>query len=193
MPTVIQTLRGKHLPKGFNHPLDPLTPNEIPAMMLAVRHYIAAKTEIKAIKFNTCSLLPAPKRAVLAHLGITLTPGGKPKELRSYQCPPNSCRNPVIPADSGGFRRNEIWQGGLLFSPFWCLTIPAEFGHSGIDTGMIRGMHRNGMQRNPVLCLFVLLLLPNKGNVTKQIQDHAFFFFFHHHQPSSSPPPRQPR
>ncbi|EDR13081.1 uncharacterized protein LACBIDRAFT_322516 [Laccaria bicolor S238N-H82] len=95
-------------------------------------------------------------------------------ETRSYQCPPNSCRNPVIPADSGGFRRNEIWQGGLLFSPFRCLTIPAEFGHSGIDTGMIRGMHRNGMQRNPVLCLFVLLLLPNKGNVTKQIQDNAF-------------------
>ncbi|EDR00827.1 uncharacterized protein LACBIDRAFT_295669 [Laccaria bicolor S238N-H82] len=69
------------------------------------------------------------------------------------KCPPNSCRNPVIPADSGGFQRNEIWQGGLLFSPFRCLTIPVEFGHSGIDTGMIRGMHRNGMQRNPVLCL----------------------------------------
>lgn len=78
--TAIQTSPGKHLPKDFNHPLDPLTSDEIPAITLAVRHYIAAKTEIKAIKFITCSLLPAPKRAVLAHLGIPLTPGGKPEE-----------------------------------------------------------------------------------------------------------------
>ncbi|KIK02221.1 hypothetical protein K443DRAFT_536129 [Laccaria amethystina LaAM-08-1] len=79
-PTTIQSLLSKHLPKDFNHPLDPLTPNEIPAITLAFRHYIAAKTEIKAIKFITCSLLPAPKRAVLAHLGIPLTPGGKLEE-----------------------------------------------------------------------------------------------------------------
>ncbi|KIK02222.1 hypothetical protein K443DRAFT_536341 [Laccaria amethystina LaAM-08-1] len=78
--TAIQTSLGKHLSKDLNHPLDPLTPNEIPAITLAVRHYIAAKTEIKATKFITCSLLPAPKRAVLAHLGISLTPGGKPEE-----------------------------------------------------------------------------------------------------------------
>ena len=52
--------------------------------------------------------------------------------MRSLQCPPNSCRNPVIPAESSGFQRNEVWQEGLLFSSFWCLIIPAEFGHSGL-------------------------------------------------------------
>ena len=31
------------------------------------------------MKFITCSLLPPPKRQVLAHLGIPLTPGGKPE------------------------------------------------------------------------------------------------------------------
>ncbi|EEB93993.1 hypothetical protein MPER_07277, partial [Moniliophthora perniciosa FA553] len=46
---------------------------------LAVRHYIASETDIKAIKFITSYLLPAPKKAVLAHLGIPLTPGGKPE------------------------------------------------------------------------------------------------------------------
>ena len=85
-----------------------------------------------------------------------LTPTG---DLRSLQCPPYSCRNPVIPAESGGFRRNEIWQEGLLFLSFQCLIIPAEFGHSGIETGMLRGMRRNGMQRNPVVYLFSICLL----------------------------------
>ena len=79
--------------------------------------------------------------------------------MRSLQCPPNSCRNPVIPAESGGFWRNEVWQEGLLFLSFRCLIIPAEFGHSGIETGMFRGMRRNGMQRNPVVYLFSICLL----------------------------------
>ena len=34
---------------------------------------------------------------------------------RSLQCPPNSCRHLVIPVESGGFQRNELWQEGLLF------------------------------------------------------------------------------
>ena len=75
-------------------------------------------------------------------------------QRRSLQCPPNSCRNPVIPVESGGFQRNELWQEGLLFSSFRCLIIPVEFVHSGIETGMFRGIHRNGMQRNSG-CLFV--------------------------------------
>ena len=79
--------------------------------------------------------------------------------MRSLQCPPNSCRNPVIPAESGGLQRNEVWQEGLLFSSFWCLIIAAEFGHSGIETGIFRGMHRNGMHWNPVVYLFIICLL----------------------------------
>ena len=59
--------------------------------------------------------------------------------VRSLQCPPNSCRNPVIPAESIGFQRNELWQEALPFSSFQCLIILAEFGHSGIETGMFCG------------------------------------------------------
>ncbi|KAG7090033.1 hypothetical protein E1B28_011653 [Marasmius oreades] len=68
-----------HKPSSFQHPLDPLTPDEIAEISLVIRHYIAAETKVKAIKFITCYLLPPPKRAVLSSLGIPLTPGGKPE------------------------------------------------------------------------------------------------------------------
>jgi len=61
---------------------------------------------------------------------------------------------PLIPA---GFQWNKIWQEGLLFFFIPVPFIPAEFGHSGIETGMFHGIRRNGMQRNPVVCLFVCL------------------------------------
>ncbi|KAJ4470886.1 copper amine oxidase [Lentinula aciculospora] len=67
---------------GFNHPLDPLTADEIAAITLTVRHYITSKPElesIKAIKFITTYFLPPPKKAVLAHLGIPLVPGTEPE------------------------------------------------------------------------------------------------------------------
>ncbi|KAG6852799.1 hypothetical protein C0991_009102 [Blastosporella zonata] len=63
---------------GFKHPLDPLTPDEIAAASLAIRHYITEKTDVKAIKFITLYLLPPPKKVVLAHLGISTSPGAKP-------------------------------------------------------------------------------------------------------------------
>ncbi|KAF8971756.1 peroxisomal copper amine oxidase [Flammula alnicola] len=69
----------KQVPTAFKHPLDPLTPDEIAAVSLSIRRHIAAKSEIKAIKFITCGLLPAPKKAVLAYLGIPLSPGAKPE------------------------------------------------------------------------------------------------------------------
>ncbi|KAJ3753570.1 copper amine oxidase [Lentinula raphanica] len=70
------------VPIGFKHPLDPLTPDEIGAITLTVRHYITSKPElqsIKAVKFITTYLLPPPKRAVLAYLGIPLAPGEEPE------------------------------------------------------------------------------------------------------------------
>ncbi|KAF9016190.1 peroxisomal copper amine oxidase [Hymenopellis radicata] len=68
------------LPTAFNHPLDPLTPEEIAAVSLAVRQHVASTLPgVKAIKFITNYLLPPPKKAVLAHLGIPLTPGGTPE------------------------------------------------------------------------------------------------------------------
>ena len=66
--------------------------------------------------------------------------------LRSYQCPTDSCRIPVIPAESGAFRRNANWQRALPILLFLLFLIPAESLHSGIDTGMFPGIHRNGMQ-----------------------------------------------
>jgi hypothetical protein len=48
---------------------------QIVAVSLAVRHHLAAYTSIKAIRFITNYLLPPPKRAVLAHLGIPLATG----------------------------------------------------------------------------------------------------------------------
>ncbi|XP_006453965.1 hypothetical protein AGABI2DRAFT_196562 [Agaricus bisporus var. bisporus H97] len=65
---------------AFKHPLDPLTPNELTTVTYSVRQYIATKTPIKAVKFIQCNLLPPPKRAVLAYLGIPLEPGAKPEE-----------------------------------------------------------------------------------------------------------------
>ncbi|KAK0466066.1 copper amine oxidase [Desarmillaria tabescens] len=78
--TATEVLSSPHVvPTAFKHPLDPLTPDEIAAVSLSVRHHIASKTDIKAVKFITTYLLPPPKKAVLAYLGIPLTPGGKPE------------------------------------------------------------------------------------------------------------------
>ncbi|PPQ79394.1 hypothetical protein CVT25_002664 [Psilocybe cyanescens] len=74
--TDVQPKAGQ-VPTAFKHPLDPLTAEEIPVVSLTVRQHIAAKTEVKAIKFITCTLLPPPKRVVLAYLGIPLGPGEK--------------------------------------------------------------------------------------------------------------------
>ncbi|KAJ2933135.1 hypothetical protein H1R20_g3948, partial [Candolleomyces eurysporus] len=65
---------------AFKHPLDPLTAEEIVAVTSEVRKYVAAKTDIKAVRFFSSSLLPPPKRVVLAYLGIPLEPGAKPEE-----------------------------------------------------------------------------------------------------------------
>lgn len=78
MQTTVET-NGKVV-TSFKHPLDPLTPGEIVAVTTEIRSYITKNTEIKAVKFITCYLLPAPKRAVLAHLGIPLEPGAKPED-----------------------------------------------------------------------------------------------------------------
>ncbi|KAF9469528.1 copper amine oxidase [Collybia nuda] len=76
--TAIHT-SSKNVPVEFKHPLDPLTPDEIAAASLAIRHHVAAHADIKVIKFITLYLLPPPKKDVLAHLGIALSPGGQPE------------------------------------------------------------------------------------------------------------------
>ncbi|KDQ52495.1 hypothetical protein JAAARDRAFT_198143 [Jaapia argillacea MUCL 33604] len=83
MATAPATATGIHTtPKTqtvFSHPLDPLTGDEIAAVTLSIRQHVATKTEIKAVRFLTCYLVNPPKKAVLAYLGIPLTPGGKPE------------------------------------------------------------------------------------------------------------------
>ncbi|KAH0591411.1 hypothetical protein H2248_001488 [Termitomyces sp. 'cryptogamus'] len=69
----------KEKPVAFKHPLDPLTPDEITAASLAIRLYIAEKTDVTAIKFITLNHLPPPKKIVLAYLGISTSPDDKPE------------------------------------------------------------------------------------------------------------------
>lgn len=76
--TSVQNTTHAKLP-SFKHPLDPLTPDEIVAVSLGVRRHTAANTDIKAVRFITSYLLPPPKKAVLAYLGIPLDPGEKPE------------------------------------------------------------------------------------------------------------------
>ncbi|OAX39227.1 hypothetical protein K503DRAFT_769707 [Rhizopogon vinicolor AM-OR11-026] len=75
------TVQSALTPKStkFKHPLDPLTPDEIKAVSQAIRRYTTTNTPIKAVRFINSYLLPPPKKAVLAALGIPLTPGGQPE------------------------------------------------------------------------------------------------------------------
>lgn len=66
--------------KPTRHPLDPLSFDEISAVTLAIRRHAAEHHSIKAVKFGTCCLLPPPKRAVLAALGIPIALDQKPEQ-----------------------------------------------------------------------------------------------------------------
>ncbi|KAH8835989.1 copper amine oxidase [Flagelloscypha sp. PMI_526] len=73
-----------------SHPLDPLTPDEIIAISHSIKTYLVVNTEIKAVKFITSWLLPPPKRAVLAALGIPVEVGKTPEApveiVRKAEC-----------------------------------------------------------------------------------------------------------
>ena len=53
--------------------------SQIVAVSLSIRRYTAENTDIKAIRFITSYLLPPPKKAVLAFLGIPLQTGQEPE------------------------------------------------------------------------------------------------------------------
>lgn len=80
MATKVVAVPAEQASTAFKHPLDPLTPDEIVAVTFAIRQYTATKTPIKAVKFINCKVLPPPKRAVLAYLGIPIQPLDKPEE-----------------------------------------------------------------------------------------------------------------
>ncbi|KAI0824402.1 peroxisomal copper amine oxidase [Trametes gibbosa] len=77
--TAVTSSEGPLKVPPFKHPLDPLTPEEIAAISHSVRRYVAEKTDVKAVRFITSSLLPPPKKTVLAYLGIPLLSGEKPE------------------------------------------------------------------------------------------------------------------
>lgn len=53
--------------------------SQIVAVSHSVRRHVAEKTNIKAVRFITNYLLPPPKKAVLAFLGIPLLTGEPPE------------------------------------------------------------------------------------------------------------------
>jgi len=102
-----------------------------------------------------CSLQPTPP--IATHHAVIMDNSWL--DWRSYQCPPDSCRNPPESGHSGGFRWNKIWQEGLLKFSFQLLFILAESGHSRIETRMVRRMAGMECNQNPVVWLYHL---PNK-------------------------------
>ncbi|KAH9940012.1 peroxisomal copper amine oxidase [Epithele typhae] len=79
--TTVQTAAVPTKTEPFKHPLDPLLPDEIVAVSHSVRRHAAEKAGIKAVRFITSYLLPPPKKAVLAFLGIPLLTGEKPEPV----------------------------------------------------------------------------------------------------------------
>ncbi|KAL5521964.1 AMO1 [Sanghuangporus sanghuang] len=61
-----------------NHPLDPLSPDEITSITLCIRSHVAENIGVKAMKFITTNLIPPPKQDVLAFLRIPRLTGEEP-------------------------------------------------------------------------------------------------------------------
>jgi len=102
---------------------------------------------------------------------------------RSYQCPPNSCRNLVIPAESSGMKFGRmacyfLHSGVISFQ--WNLGIPELRLECSMESGCLVttlfGIH----------CLFVAHLLTNKHNV---LPFPPPTIVSHHHYLSFPPPP----
>ena len=93
--------------------------------------------------------------------------------LRSLQCPPNSCRTLVIPAKSGGFWSNQVWQEGLLFSSF----------QQNLGTLVLRpecSMECAGMECNRIH-LFICSAYVWWSYMTHHNHHHCFYHYHHHH------------
>ena len=96
-----------------------------------------------------------------------------------------------IPVGFWSFRWSKIWQEGLLIFSILCILSPLEFGHSGIETGMVPGLTRTECNQNPIVCLIIVCsaivcLTSTFIHVTKH-SDNTLSS--HHHQPSSPSPP----
>ncbi|KAI5116906.1 hypothetical protein M0805_000801 [Coniferiporia weirii] len=77
--TAVQKLPTENAPLStYSHPLDPLSADELAAVSLAARAYVAENTPVKALKFITSNMIPPPKKDVLAFLRIPLKTGEQP-------------------------------------------------------------------------------------------------------------------
>ena len=93
--------------------------------------------------------------------------------FRSLQCPPNSCQNLVIPAKSGGFWSNQVWQEGLLFSSF----------QQNLGILVLRpecSMECAGKECNRIQ-LFICSAYVCWSYVTHHNHHHCFYHYHHHH------------
>ena len=87
---------------------------------------------------------------------------------------------------SGGIQWSRIWQEGLLIFSF-CILSPAEFGHSGIETGMVPRLTGTECNQNLVVCLitvclaFVCLAI----TFTPVTKHNHNTLSSHHHQPQA--------
>jgi len=98
---------------------------------------------------------------------------------RSYQCPPNSCRNPVIPVESGGIK---FGRKACYFFSFRCLLFQRNLGIPELRlecSTEFTGMECNGIWL--FVCLFVSHLLPNKPPTKHRVMWSPFITHHHHH------------
>jgi len=108
--------------------------------------------------------------------------------LRSYKCPPNSCRNLVIPAESGGIK---FGRKACYFFSFKCLLFRWNLGIPELRlecSAEFAGTECNGIWL--FVCLFVSHLLPNKPPTKHHVMWSPFVTHHHHyHHTTPTTPP----
>jgi len=105
---------------------------------------------------------------------------------RSYQCPPNSCRNPVILAESSGIK---FGRKACYFFPFQCLLFQRNLGilELRLECSVeFAGRECNGIQL--FVCLFVCFTPATKQTTNQTPCDMVSF---HHPPPPPLLPPHQ--
>ena len=99
--------------------------------------------------------------------------------VRSYQCPPNFCRNPVILVESGGIK---FGRKASYFFSFWCLLFQRNLGIPELRlecSAEFAGTECKGIRL--FVCLFVSHLLPNKPPTKHCVTWFPFITHHHHH------------
>jgi len=130
---------------------------------------------------------PPPLISLTRNRGaMLLTVMWQPK--RSYQCPPNSCRNPVIPAESSGIK---FGRKACYFFSFQCLLFRRNLGIPELRPEC--STEFAGMECNRIwlfACLFVCFTPVTKQTTNQTPCDMVSFC---HPPPPPLLPPHQQR